>query len=300
MDIQLILRYSQSLKPCWFQIISSHSVGSIFCFWHCQSSDPPDHPLITGYHRDFTSLVWILSQWQVFQGGLGRGGIHRTSAGHWGSSGIGSWTPPLLHIHYITGSHHTGTWFLIPLLCWWHTALSLISTRWSNGSCTDLRLPGGHLCMDERTSLTAQPGKDWASCLPCYSKSTAWFHHPARFFYNYPISFGQKSWCNFRWPADFQIPHCKKTARSCRFALHNISKIRPFLTQHAAQLLVQALVISRLDYSNALLAGLPSCTIKSLQMIQNAAARLDICEPKRDHVTPLFISLHWLLVAARI
>ncbi len=88
--------------------------------------------------------------------------------------------------------------------------------------------------------------------------------------------------------------HIAKTARSCRFALHNIRKIRPFLTEHAAQLLVQALVISRLDYCNALLAGLPSNTIKPLQMIQNAAARLVFNEPKRAHVTPLFISLHWL------
>ncbi len=210
-DIQLRRRDSQSLKPCWFQIISSHSVGSICCFWHCQSSDPPVHPLITGHHRDSTLLVWILSHWQVFQGGLGRGGIQRTSIGHWGFPGLGSWIPPLLHIHYITGSH-TSTWYLLPLLCWWHTALSLISTRWSNGSCTDLRLPGGHLGMDERTSPTAQPGKDWASCLPevpGHSNSTTWFHHPARFFYNYPIKFSQKSWCHFWWPADFQRPHCK-------------------------------------------------------------------------------------------
>ncbi len=92
----------------------------------------------------------------------------------------------------------------------------------------------------------------------------------------------------------------QKTARSCRFALHNIWKIRPFLTQHAAQLLVQALVISRLDYCNALLAVLPSNTIKHLQMIQNAAARLVFSEPKRAHVTPLCVSLHWLPVAARI
>ncbi len=77
-------------------------------------------------------------------------------------------------------------------------------------------------------------------------------------------------------------------------------KISPFLTEHAAQLLVQALVISRLDYCNALLAGLPSCTIKPLQMIQNAVARLVFNEPKRAHVTPLFISLHWLQLAARI
>ncbi len=57
---------------------------------------------------------------------------------------------------------------------------------------------------------------------------------------------------------------------------------------------------TRLDYCNALLAGLPSNTIKPLQMIQNAAARLVFNEPKRTHVTPLFISLHWLPVAARI
>ncbi len=94
--------------------------------------------------------------------------------------------------------------------------------------------------------------------------------------------------------------HIAKTARSCRFALHNIRKIRPFLTEHAAQLLVQALVISRLDYCNALLAGLPSNTIKLLQMIQNAAAWLVFNEPKRAHVTPFFASLHWLPVAARI
>ncbi len=51
--------------------------------------------------------------------------------------------------------------------------------------------------------------------------------------------------------------HIATTAQSCRFALYNIRKIRPFLSEQAAQLLVQALVLSRLDYCNALLAGLP-------------------------------------------
>ena len=39
-------------------------------------------------------------------------------------------------------------------------------------------------------------------------------------------------------------------ARSCRFALYNISRIRSFLTKDTMQLLVQALIISRLDYCN--------------------------------------------------
>ncbi len=85
--------------------------------------------------------------------------------------------------------------------------------------------------------------------------------------------------------------HIAKTARSCRFALHNIRKIRPFLTEHAAQLLVQALVISRLDYCNALLAGLPSNTIKPLQMIQNAAGI------QRAQKSPCYTSLCLLALA---
>ncbi len=94
--------------------------------------------------------------------------------------------------------------------------------------------------------------------------------------------------------------HIAKTARSYRFALFNIKKIRPFLSEHASQLLVQALVLSRLDYCNALLAGLLASSIKPLQIIQNTAARLIFNEPKRMHVTPLFINLHWLPIAARI
>ncbi len=94
--------------------------------------------------------------------------------------------------------------------------------------------------------------------------------------------------------------HITKTARSCLFALYYIKKIRPFLSEHATQLLVQALVLSRLDYCNALLAGLPASSIKPLQLIQNAAARLIFNEPKRTHVTPLFINLHLLPIAARI
>ncbi len=41
-------------------------------------------------------------------------------------------------------------------------------------------------------------------------------------------------------------------------------------------------------------------SIMPLQMIQNEEARLVFSEPKRAHVTPLFVSLHWLRVAARI
>ncbi len=94
--------------------------------------------------------------------------------------------------------------------------------------------------------------------------------------------------------------HIAKTAWSCRFTLYNIRKSRPFLSEHATRLLVQALVLFRLDYCNDLLAGLPANSIKPLQLIQNATARLIFNEPKITHVTPLFINLHWLPIAAHI
>ncbi len=82
------------------------------------------------------------------------------------------------------------------------------------------------------------------------------------------------------------IEHIATKARSCRFALHSITKIKPFLSEQATHLLVQARVLSRLDYCNALLTGLPACTIKPLQLIQNAAARVAFSELKKAHATP--------------
>ncbi|KAK0136572.1 hypothetical protein N1851_027281 [Merluccius polli] len=61
-------------------------------------------------------------------------------------------------------------------------------------------------------------------------------------------------------------------ARSSRFVMYDSRSNRPFLTREAAQLLIQALAISRLDYCNSLLAGLPASAIKPLQRIQNTAA----------------------------
>lgn len=53
------------------------------------------------------------------------------------------------------------------------------------------------------------------------------------------------------------------------FLLYNV---QIFLFLEATQVLVQSLVISRLDYCNPLLAGLPVLPIQPQQLIPNAAA----------------------------
>ena len=64
--------------------------------------------------------------------------------------------------------------------------------------------------------------------------------------------------------------------------------------------LVQAFIHCRLDYCNALLAGIADTQVKRLQSVQNAAARLVSGARRRDHITPVLCSLHWLPVRRRI
>ncbi len=254
MDIQLRLHYSQSLKPCELQkLIPNHQFS--FCWIYLllltlltirSSWTPSHHWASQGFYFSGLNPISMagLSRWP----GEGRypqninwslGFLRDRFLDH-------SSSPNTLH-HWVPSY----TWFLILLLRWWHTALSLISTRWSNGSCTDLRLPGRHLGMDERTSPTAQPGKDWASCLPCHSNSTAWLHDSVRFFYNYPIKFSQESWCHFRWPADFQRPHCKKKLDLA--GLHYTTSERSGPSSHSMQRNFLSRLLSFLDWTTAML-----------------------------------------------
>jgi hypothetical protein len=92
----------------------------------------------------------------------------------------------------------------------------------------------------------------------------------------------------------------QKTASTASHHIRSLSRIRNYLPLWLAKDLTSSLVLSRLDYCNALLAGLPKTTIKPLQMVMNMAARL-VCKSKKfDHVSPLLKELRWLPVDQRI
>jgi hypothetical protein len=94
--------------------------------------------------------------------------------------------------------------------------------------------------------------------------------------------------------------HVSKTVSACFAALRQIRCIRRSVPSRVLQSLVVSLVFSRLDYGNAVLAGLPKHLLDRLQSVLNAAARLVSSSRKYDHITPVLRDLHWLRVPQRI
>jgi len=92
------------------------------------------------------------------------------------------------------------------------------------------------------------------------------------------------------------LRHVNTVTRACFHHIRRLKQIRRLLGKDVAAGLVSAFILSRLDYCNAVLAGLPKSTIAPLQRVQNASARLVARLGPRDHVTSTIRDLHWLPV----
>ena len=94
--------------------------------------------------------------------------------------------------------------------------------------------------------------------------------------------------------------HINIIKKSAYYHLKNISRVKGLMSQQDLEKLVHAFIFSRLDYCNGVFTGLPKKSIRQLQLIQNAAARVLTKTRKVDHITPVLKSLHWLPVPQRI
>ena len=82
--------------------------------------------------------------------------------------------------------------------------------------------------------------------------------------------------------------------------ISNIGKIKKYLEVSDLKCLVQCIIVSKLDNCNSLLYGIPDYEISRLQKLQNSCARLIYSRKKFDHVSDLFVDLHWLPIKERI
>ena len=82
--------------------------------------------------------------------------------------------------------------------------------------------------------------------------------------------------------------------------LSDIGKIRNILSQKHTEVLVHSVISSRMDYCNSLFINTNHASLKKLQKLQNSAARLVTRTRKRESMTPILQSLHWLSVESRL
>ena len=94
--------------------------------------------------------------------------------------------------------------------------------------------------------------------------------------------------------------HISHMCKSIYLELRRLKQASKYLNQSSLKTLASSFVLSRLDYCNSLFAKLPCYQVERLQKLQNYAARIIFNKPRREHVTPLLLELHWLPVSARI
>ena len=79
--------------------------------------------------------------------------------------------------------------------------------------------------------------------------------------------------------------HIGKLSQSCFYQLRQLRTVRQSLSDTAAKMLINAFVVTRIDYCNIVLTGASASNIQRIQRIMNAAARLLLRLLKFSHIS---------------
>ena len=93
--------------------------------------------------------------------------------------------------------------------------------------------------------------------------------------------------------------HILRTSLACFYHLHRLRQLCGVISQMAIHRLVSVFVLPRLNYCNAVLAGLLLSSLAPLQRVLYAAVRLVTGLGPRDHITGTMMELHWLPIEHR-
>ena len=94
--------------------------------------------------------------------------------------------------------------------------------------------------------------------------------------------------------------HVSALCRSCFCNIRDLCRIRRFINKKTLVTLANALVVSRLDYCNALFASLTKKELNRLQRVQNTLCRVVTRSSRYSNITPQLKNLHWLPINCRV
>ena len=90
--------------------------------------------------------------------------------------------------------------------------------------------------------------------------------------------------------------HIAKVCGTVYYTSKNVARIHNLLTPEVAKIIIQGLVISKLDCCNGLLLGASNCQLNNLQIVQNMGCRVIKNLRKFDHIAEAMKDLHWLKI----
>ena len=94
--------------------------------------------------------------------------------------------------------------------------------------------------------------------------------------------------------------HINRLSSQLFNTLQAINKIRHLLDNDTTKIVMQAHIISRLDYCNSQYIGSMQKDLIKLQQIQNMASRIIYQKRKYNSVIPCLMDLHWLHIQERV
>ena len=170
-------------------------------------------------------------------------------------------------------------------LCGRYTGLRILCSWWSFcSSAAHLHLCHPNIRVDEGESSATEHCKVWTAVVYVASPAESSTQHALHLGCDIvqPVSCVRNLGIFIDSDVSMKT-HISKTVSSCR----RLRSIRRSDSQAVLLSLVTSLIMTRLDYGSAVLAGLPTHLLNRLQSVLNAAARL-VCHLPRD--------LHWLWV----
>ena len=92
--------------------------------------------------------------------------------------------------------------------------------------------------------------------------------------------------------------HVSAVCKSCFFTFEPCAND----VYYTATMVACAIISSRLDYCNSVLAGMSDANFKKFERVQYTLARVVTGMPvySRDHMMPVLAKLHWLPIRARV
>ena len=218
-------------------------------------------------------------------------------------SGIGARPDPLYCILCRSHWHRGAARLQRACFCQWLTGLrARCAARSYSPSHTDVLVYRERQGLDEFQTTLSQPFEDEADMVGLQPSSA-----PLQQYRNEGV--GRRPSTRWLCPRSGSshrqwmtlARHVNPISGVCLFQLRQLRIIRRSLTTDAAHALVRALIHTRIDYCNGLLASCPRYLTDKLQVVLRVAARLVLQLPYRSSVTEaMHRQLHWLDVVDRV